>query len=563
MRKLILGLGALLLVGGSTACDDTLSVDNPNQPERERVLGTPADIEQFIAHAYVTMHQGTLGQGVVVAGGSTNDALQPQLLSLGMENLSPNANFGMGIRAAVPRGFIDNSRGNQTELGQLRDWRFLHRSARMAAIGLGRVNAPGFTLGSVGADQRARAFANFALGVSLGNLALVYDSATVISDADAPLQMEFPLAHYSEVMDSALMRLDQALAIATTTGAQAPSALPATWLNAESGFTSMADFARLIRSYRARFRAGVARTPEARAAVNWTQVIADAEAGIQSDYRVNMSFSAGWDVSWVIQHYVFANWHQMWQLIVGMADTSGAYNVWLGTPDASKTPFVVVTNDQRFPRGNDRPSQIANSPTPSGTAPTGNLYFRNRPTADDALTPVTIGNSYYDHIRFQSFRNANRVGPYPVMTAAEIRLLAAEGHIRQGNFATAATLIDVTRVARGGLQPLTGAGIDDLNDPVPGGAAGCIPKVPAPPAYTSAMCGNIMEALKWEYRMETAYAGYGMWYFAGRGWGDLPLGTPLQFPVPYHEMDARGKEFYNLGGVNDAENGAPRGTYGY
>jgi hypothetical protein len=561
MRQRNHWLCALLLVGGLTACDEALSVDNPNQPERDRVLSTPADVEQFIANSYVTMHQGTLGQGTTVPGGSTNDALQPQLLTLGMENMSANANFGMALRSGVPRLFIDNSRGNQTELGQLRDWRFLHRSARMAAIGLARVNTEGFTLGSVGANQRARAFSNFVIGVSLGNLALVYDSAAIVSDADAPTQTDFPLRGYAEVMDSALMRLDQALAVATTTGAEAATALPATWLNADAGFTSMADFARLIRSYQARFRASVARTPEERAEVDWDQVIADATAGIQTDYRINMSFAAGWDVSWVIQHYLFANWHMTWQLIAGMADTSGNYNTWLGTSDAGKTPFVVVTRDLRFPRGDDRTEQIANSPA-EGTAPSGNLYFRNRPQGD-ASSSTTIANSFYDHIRFQAFRNANRIGAYPVMTAAEIRLLAAEGHIRNGDFDEAAALIDVTRVGIGGLQPLVGAGIDDLADPVPGGAVGCIPKVPAPPAHTSAMCGNIMEAMKWEYRMETAYTGYGMWYFAGRGWGDLPLGTPLHFPVPYQELDARGQPIYNVGGASDPLWGAPVGTYGY
>ena len=89
-----------------------------------------------------------------------------------------------------------------------------------------------------------------------------------------------------------------------------------------------------------------------------------------------------------------------------------------------------------------------------------------------------------------------------------------------------------------------------------------MPPNPAPPAYTSAVCGNIMEAMKWEYRMETAFTGYGMWYFAGRGWGDLPLGTALHIPVPYQEMDARQQPFYNLGGAGGVA-GAPRGNYGY
>jgi len=558
MHYRTLVLGAIVLAG-TTACDDVLSVQNPDQPERERVLSTPADVEQFIANAYAVAHQATLGQGTTVAGGSTNDALQPQLLVMGMENLSGNANFGMAIRGGYPRVFIDNSRGNQTELGQLRDWRFGHRAARMAAIGLQRFNAEGFTSGSAGRDQRAKAFANFVIGVALGNLALAYDSATVPSDADDPLQTVFPLRHYSEVMDSALMRLDQAIALAQ--GDPEPEELPDSWLNSADELSSMEDFVRLIRSYKARFRAGVARTPTERDAVDWDEVIADVENGIESSYRVNMAFSTGWDVSWVIQHYLFQSWHQMWQLVVGMADSSGAYDAWLATADASKTPFVVVTRDLRFPRGVSRTEQIASSPA-ENVAPTGNLYFRNRPPGQDVLTPVTIANSFYDFIRFQSFRNANRIGAYPVMTKAEMDLLAAEGHLREtGDFAEAARLIDITRVGRGGLQPLVGAGIDDLTDVIPGGQ-GCVPKVPAPPNYTSSVCGNIMEALKWEYRMETAFTGYGMWYFAGRGWGDLPLGTPVHIPVPYQEMDARQQAFYNLGGVG-GDDAAPLGTYGY
>jgi hypothetical protein len=57
------------------------------------------------------------------------------------------------------------------------------------------------------------------------------------------------------------------------------------------------------------------------------------------------------------------------------------------------------------------------------------------------------------------------------------------------------------------------------------------------------------------------YTGYGMWYFAGRGWGDLPQGTPLYWPVPYQEMDTRRQTFYSSGGVGQT-GGAPNGNYG-
>jgi len=105
-------------------------------------------------------------------------------------------------------------------------------------------------------------------------------------------------------------------------------------------------------------------------------------------------------------------------------------------------------------------------------------------------------------------------------------------------------------------------GINDLTTPVPGGS-GCVPRVPQPPDFTTTACGNIFEALKWEKRMETAFIGYGSWYFDDRGWGDLPEGTALNWPVPWQEMDARVEPFYNMPDVAKGTlPGAAKGTYG-
>jgi hypothetical protein len=88
-----------------------------------------------------------------------------------------------------------------------------------------------------------------------------------------------------------------------------------------------------------------------------------------------------------------------------------------------------------------------------------------------------------------------------------------------------------------------------------------VPKVPDPAqAYKGTKCGNVWDALKWEYRMETAYTGYGLWFFAARGWGDLPQNTATQWPVPFQEMDARRKPFYGFGGGGLSS--AAAGNYG-
>jgi hypothetical protein len=140
------------------------------------------------------------------------------------------------------------------------------------------------------------------------------------------------------------------------------------------------------------------------------------------------------------------------------------------------------------------------------------------------------------------------------MPATEIRMLAAEGEYRAGNFAAAAALVDVSRLAIGQLPGLVANGVTDATTLVPGGAA-CVPRIPVAPFNTS-LCGNLWEALKWEKRMETQLTVYSAWWADGRGWGDIPEGTGPSWPVPYNEMDTRRQGFYVLPG-----SGGP-GNYG-
>jgi hypothetical protein len=561
---------ALVVLIGVAGCD--LAVTNVNDPDRDRLLRTPADVEELIGQLYRSFNNATIG-GTTATGAASNDQLQPQLLTSGMESYSGNANFQMGPRGAIPRAnpHVDNGRGNAGETGNLRDYLRLSVTARSAADGLRRLGTPGFTIGSAARDAQAKAFAQFALGLALGHLGMTYDSSAIISPADDPELIDRgivpPLQGYRDVMSVALGWLDSAQATVTA-NASIFGSLPNTWIN---GNAPNADgFTRIIRSYRARMRAAQARTrAERETAVNWNAVIDDATNGITADLNVAMNPARGWDVSFVAQHYLFQSWHQMWQFMIGFADVSGEFDAWLNTPVTSRRPFLVVTPDKRFPQGATRPTQQAASGCDATRCapPTGNLYFRNRPSSAD-IAGISLAFSFYDFYRFQAFFDAQRIGNYPVMTQAEMNLLAAEGYIRTNQVALAAPLIDASRVAKGGLPSLVMAGITDLTTPVPGGS-GCVPRVPQPPTFTSTACGNILEALKWEKRMETAFIGYGSWYFDSRGWGDLPQRTALHWPVPWQEMDARSDagsttpHFYNMPDVAKGTlPGAGPGTYG-
>ena len=556
MRKLAIGLLGVLAWATAGCNTEVLTVVNEDQPDVARALKTPASIENLLGSTYKQVHTGLHG---------SSTALDPSLRVLALESYGTVANFGMQIRAAIPRGAIVNTRNYTTSDENNRDFSQMERRARDAATGIQALDnliASGGTLEQKGAtptgrDLRARAWGFFANGVALGYLAMSYDSGAVVTPATPvpqTLDQVPPLSYHTAVMDTALMLLDTALALA----ANMQGSIDASWI-ATTGTVDKAQFIRIIRSYKARFRAGVARTPAERGAVDWDAVIADAENGITSDFIINIQ--SGWPLSF-LGNQMFADdsrgWHQMSLMYFGMADTSGAYTTWLATPATSKTPFLVRTPDKRWPSGDTRALQQAVTPADnagwSSWVPTKYPYIRNRSGQDTPGEP--FGNSWYDFYRFKLIHASNQVGAWIEMSRTEIDMLAAEGYLRKNNFAAAAALIDRSRVAAG-LPSV--AGIANGTDPVPGGAA-CVPRVPVASGGTT--CGNLFEAMKYEKRMETAFTGYGQWFFDSRGWGDLVKDTPLEMPVPWQEMDARNHPFYGLGGAAGASAAAP-GTYGF
>jgi hypothetical protein len=559
MKLLLAGVVAVAVA----ACSDQLDVTNTNAPDAERALRSPTDVENLVGSSYQAVHASTLG--------GSNDAIQPQTLVMGMESYSDLANFGMNLRSPVPRPAIDNTRGNAVQGGNYRDFLGLHRAARQAATGLSVMNRADFAFLPVDTfrTNRAKAWGNFVVGVALGNVALIYDQGAAVAAENTGQSEPVPLIAYDSLMTYALAQIDAAIALATPASRWGTYSTEAAWLNGLA--LTPAQFIALARGYKARFRAGVARTPADRAAVDWATVIADANAALgqlPNGLVIPMAPAQGWDISWPVQHFFnnSTNWHCMHQYIIGMADSSGGYDTWLNTPVLNRTPFLVVTADRRFPQGTDRATQRTNSATVGNGGPP-NPYIRNRSVPDWQGAP--LGTSWYDHYRWQPFYAAGRVGNFPVYTATELRMLAAEGYIRTGQFDQAAALINVTRTAWGlpalpnGMTATTQVPGNDGNP----GTTGCVPRIPVGPGYTTTQCGTILEAMKWEKRMETAFTGPYMWYLDGRGWGDLPVGTALMWPTPFQEIDTRQTSanpppyVSGYGGVGGT-NAAPVGNYG-
>ncbi|MGE0441020.1 MAG: hypothetical protein AB7L66_16125 [Gemmatimonadales bacterium] len=560
MHRSLKHFGTVALVAALAGCD--LAVQNPNQPETERVLKTPADVEALLGTQYLRWHTamyGALGNVGGMAGVQS------------FENFSSLSNNCMGQRVGIPRPSNDNSVGNGCSPEQLRVYSIENEVARTTSNIIGKLNESGFTLGSAAQDARARAFAEFLRGVALGYVALVYDSGTVVTPDLGP-EDAGELVGYPEVMAGALEALQNSIDAASASASGANGfPLPTTWLPGPTSMTS-AEFVKLVRSYRARLRANVARTPAERAAVNWDAVIADAQAGITADHLNTTNTVSGPFNSWVAQLNTFSTWHQMTPFVVGMGDKSGAYAAWVATPlddrSADGTPFFMVTDDLRFPQGASRAAQQADFAISSCSAAgtTCKRYFRNRPTGDDIKAGPSWGWSNYDFVSYYTWRTSGagtgQNGDLPFFKKAELDLLEAEGQYRKGNFAAAAALINKTRTAKGGLPAITAF---DATSPVPGGDA-CVPKVPVGPSYSTIACGNMLEALKWEKRIETIQSHFLAWFLDSRGWGDLPEGTGVHWPVPYQDLQARGRTgsaIYSTGGTGGNSGAAAKGTYGW
>ncbi len=542
MRKHYLWIGASLVA--LTACGDSLEVVNHNNPDVARAYATPAGVEGVVG-----------GLGVQLNNTQrASESINTQAKIFAGEQFATVANFGMAARTIIPRNPISNDLGNDNSVGNVANWNIFSRTGRSAAVAIAAINAyqaKGLTMGSSAQDARAKAFAYMILGNALGYLSLGYDSAAIVLPTTG--SSEIPgLSHYSAVNAAALAMLDSAIAVANSAAAATGSngfPLPSTWMSGQANLTKD-NFIRLVRSYKARLRAGVARTPTERAAVNWQAVISDATNGITEDFTVSIGGSTGWSAAFdVTQSYVTGGWHSLPMFYLGMADVSGAYDAWLKGGLDTRKAFLVITPDQRWPQGATRAIQGAEAPTVA--LPAGR-YIRNRPAGEDV--PVNgWGDSFYDHRRYGVINRASSTGPYVEMSATEVDMLAAEGYIRTGNLAAAAALIDKTRIKNG----LGSIGVPASATAPYSTAADCVPRVPQAPSFTSTACGNILEAMKYEKRMETAFTGYLVWYADGRGWGDLVTGTPVEWPVPYQEMQSRYTSYYNGTKV------AAKGTYGF
>ena len=506
-----LALTGLLAVAG-TACAD-LEVTNLNQPDRERAIATPGDVEALISGSFATWF-GSANGGTCYPDCALSVAADAHTSSWG--------NWGMRDAGEEPRKAFNNepsySYNNVAETPWGRHY------ASLAAIRDGMLAIEGgLQIGQGGADtQRAIAFAKFMQGLNHAYVALYFDKGFIVDETSELESLEF--VPYTDLFNAALGYFAEAEQIASSNS----FTIPAEWVGYNSSWSS--DYmVRLIRSYRARLLMSIPRTEGEAGSINWSNVMQNLNTGLGEDEVFGVRDLAGSTWAWSIRKVYgnLAGWARLDVRTVGQADTDGKLAQWLALPPADRNAIQVNTTDTRITQ--------PNQPTSSGSlvAYLGSSPF---PASRGLWHYSDYRSSMYDYITAESFIDSY----YPDLEGDEIRMMKAEASYHMGDYATAISLVNQSRAA-GNLPPLSGTG---ANAVAPGGMGTCVPV-----NTQGTACADLLEAIKYEKRIMSYMHAPSGEYFDDRRWGDLVPGTYLQLPIPGSELLLLLEDIYTFGGV--------------
>ena len=578
-RATVIAAGCVLIAG----CVD-MTVPNLNNPDRLRATATPGDVQNLIRSTFLNWYNRIHGSTPTIALGA-----------MGYEFMSPFLCFSGQEVSLEPRPAWNNTTlysRSGTSSGPWLDYYGIISSANDGLQALDR----GLEIGPNGRDNdRARAFAKMMQGVAHGYLALIWDQAAVIDESVNIDTLTVPnYVPYDEVMDSALVMLEESLAVSNASS----FVLPATegWIQ---GLTvTNEDLARLTHTFMARFMAYNARSEEERAAVDWQEVLDHINAGITADFAPIATPEIGGSSYLSIVARVRAirgdymrpsNW------IVGPADSSEGWKNWVATPVLDRQPFEVISKDRRIEGVAVRNATLGSTdssytrasgsfiadgfvvgqrvvasgfvaPNPTTNPNTNGESTVSRVT-DTELTvsrelgpqapvsgrslrtpglyvdyePTTFGNanrgthlrSFYYFYRYGAGTTHNN-GPIVTISIEEMNLLKAEALIRLNRANEAIPLINATRVANGKLPPV------DINGPP--NEPGCVPR------KTTGACGSLWDALRYEKKIEVMGTDGQVAFFDARGWKTLSEHSFLNFPIPGRELEIAQLPGYTHGG---------------
>jgi hypothetical protein len=505
----------------------SLEVGNPNDPDAGRALADPAAVEALAGGALRTWAR--MSSGMQQAGPLTTQA---QSFTSSWNNYNMNFYSSLdpdGTRNARAWQNDPSAAGRTTVEYQ---WTGSYGAISSANDVIKAIKG-GLVINNASDTKRAEVIATLVQGLTLSVLSLNYDKAYIVDETTDLTSLQY--SDRKKVRDAAVAKL---LAAATLAKASAFTT-PAGWTN---GSTYTNDqIARFANTMAAATLALWPRNAAENAQVNWTSVVSYASQGMSSGTPFDLIFTGdgcpdpGESV---------------------LTDFCPEVLVWFDALDGGRVHTRVA--NMLDPVTQQTPWPLSGNPQPnSQDLRLGDGSFGDESTEESfGTTPKTANagtdfawsgvapfrpdrGSYHQSnlglIRYDLSGNHDPTaiyggyGPYPVTTATFNDLLWAEGLIRSnGSLAQAATLINKTRVTRGGLP---GAAAGD-------GTAGLLAKL--------------------YYEQEIELMGLGsLPFFNRRRIDGLITGTPREMPVPARELGVLGQALYTWGGSNPPNSPTP------
>ncbi|MFQ5674285.1 MAG: hypothetical protein ACE5G1_00180 [bacterium] len=506
-------LTAVIAIGTAYWGCQSLSTQNVNNPDTERALGTPGDVEALIGGSMLSWFRIHNQWGV-------------EHLSVTADALSCSwGNYSMKDMSSEPRSAFNNST-SYTYINAIQlPWTRCYQAISAVHDGLQQLDA-GLDLGDATKNHRARAFAKLVQGLAHGYLACFYDRAFVLDETIDINTDVLELQPYQAVMAAAIQQLEEAASLLETGPAFTTDD---GWINGVN--LTNDELAGIAHSYIARYLAQVARNPEERAAVDWNKVKANAEKGVTEAFAPHGDGSFG---GWFHSNQWFhndrgASWARLDYKMIGGSDKSDGYQNWLNTPVQLRKEFAMDTDDKRLSGMTIKDFQ--------GNDTDGGIYAGNfGPTPFPAIRG-TYHFSLYGYYRYEELANGGIVAPSPIFLPAENDFLIAEALLwTGGSVDEIGALIDKTRVTNGGYPPAASvtSGIGDVRD-----------------ARSPLDGSSLWAMLKYDKQLECLQTGAGLEYFDNRGWGDLVTDTPIHWPIPAQELETLQQQIYTFGGGGD------------
>ncbi len=464
-----------------------LDVINQNAADRERVLQSWGDNENFVFGSF----------NAIFEGWSNGFPAQPQSVMADEASVSWG-NHDARVMGSEPRSPFNNSPSYRFANTAENPWYDTYEGLSNTYDGLKAVNEDTTGLACVEVDcDRLFAYGKFVQGMGHGMLALNFDSAFVLDEtielfdvsSGTPVEIPQPFVPYQVMWDSAVSYMNQSRTLAAG----------GTWTMPDGVFGGSGnnwdgdELASVASSWLAQRWPQLARTVTERDGLRWDLIRTHAGQAMAGDITLQGDGCDQWcnDFLYFAHITTSTTWNRADYKSIGQMDensTAGnatyGYVDWLNEATAARNEFHMVGHPD---------NRIVGAGDTDGT--TDGTDFAYRGSSRFPTSRGTYHFSFYSASKWESYPPAES-GPMPWIMRVHVDLNDAEGDLRINGVTTnVTTTIDATRVTRGGLASITAGGAPTVD--------------------------QAMDAIVYESRIENFETCHGCAYFYRRSTGAL------------------------------------------